>query len=113
MHRGAGVHSPDNQLKLTEHSFSDILGGDVEVKGADSLTVETEIFGETLGDHEVKAVFLPDVHRESIFSEVSSGITLVGAVEEGVESSLFKEDCELFPLFGGGVDSSRVVGAGV
>lgn len=113
MHRGAGVHSSDNQLNLTENSCGDVLGGAAEVKGTDSLTVEAEVFGETLGDHEVEAVFLPDVHGEGVLSEVSCGVALVGTVEEGVESSLLEEDCELLPLSGGGVDSGGVVGAGM
>jgi hypothetical protein len=98
---------------LGEDSFGNVFVGYNDVEGSDSFSVETEVFGETLGDHEVDSVFLPDAEGGGVSSQISCCVTLVGAVKESVKSSSFEKDGQFLPLLEGGVHSSGVMGTGM
>lgn len=92
------------------------LGGfvfDDDVDSSDSFSIKAQVLGEGLGDHELVAVIQEDFDWLGVFHEVTSGVALVGSVENG-ENSLFKEKLgKGSPLFWGQIDSSWVVGTGV
>lgn len=85
-----------------------------DVERTDTLTVQTSVLGETLADEQRDALARNKVSNcPSITVEITRGETLVGAVEEGKVTLLNENVGNLLPLLLGGVDTGRVVGAGV
>lgn len=83
------------------------------MKGTNSFTVETHILSQRLSDQHLEAFFKEDVDRLSISAEVTSGETLVGAIEEWEQLLSLYELSKDSPLFGSGVNTSWVVSADV
>ena len=78
-----------------------------------TFTVDTEVLGKGLEQHDVVGVLGEESKRVSILLEVTRGETLVGRVE-GAEVVLRLDNVEdVFPLIGGGVNTGGVVGANV
>ncbi len=100
-------------LDLGEDSLAGVFATGHEVQGADSLSVQTHVLGEGLGDYHLEPLLQEVPDRPGVFLEVSSGESLVGGVEEGNEVVLLHDVGNLFPLLLSWVDSSGVVSAGV
>lgn len=88
-------------------------GGKDGVEGTSTLTIETEVLGETLSNEELEALLDEVVDGPGIAGEVARGKALVGAVEEGEVVLLAHNLGDLLPLLLGRVNTSGVVGAGV
>ena len=86
-------------------------GNEVESTGA--FTVETEIFGEGLGNAEFEALIDEIADSPGVIFEIAGCETLICAVEEGEMFPSAYHFGEFYPLFAGGVDACRVVGTGV
>lgn len=110
---GVGVHGADNDLDLGVDASLLLSRGSDEGEGTGTLTVETHVLGEGLG--EGNQVTILDELAEGIGILVSGagGETLVGHVEEGKVASLLDNLGKLVPLSLGGVDTGGVVSASV
>ena len=78
-----------------------------------SFTVETEVFGEGLGNAEFEALIDEITDSPGVVFEVAGCETLICAVEKGEVFPSAYYLGEFYPLFTGGVDACRVVGTGV
>jgi hypothetical protein len=81
------------------------------MKAARPLRVETEVFGEGLGDEHLQTEGGEVTYGEAVVGEVTGSESLVGAVEEGEETCVLNHGRNLAPLILRRIKSSRVVGA--
>jgi hypothetical protein len=79
------------------------------VEAAGTLSVKTEILGETLGNNELEALVNKVSDSPSILDEITGGKALVSSIEEGEVVLLLHDRSDLGPLILGRVDTSRVV----
>lgn len=84
-----------------------------KVERASSLTVQTEVLSEGLGDAQFETLVYEVADSPSVADQIARGETLVRGVEEGEVVLFFHDGCDLFPLVLGRVDAGGVVGAGV
>lgn len=113
MSRGVRIHGSDDPFQLTHDSVGAIFGPADDVQGAGAFAVKSEVLGETLRDHQLQAFFQEDVQSHDVLVQVSGGVALVRRVKER-EKLLFLADFGDFsPLFGGWVNTRRVVGTHV
>jgi len=110
--RGRVVSSDDNFDLGKNLIGGGFLSAD-EVKGSDSLSVESHDLGEGLGDAHLESLVKEESEGLSVLVEVSSDESLVGDVEEGVKTLFLDDLGDGSPLVHGWVDSGGVVGAGV
>lgn len=110
---GVGVHGADDNLDLRVDT-GPLLGrrGD-QREGSGTLTIETHVLGKGLGEGNQVTVLDELAESIGILVSVSRGETLVGHVEEGKVASILDNLRELIPLSLAGVDTGRVVSAGV
>ena len=88
-------------------------GSSDEVEAAGTLTVQAEVLCVRLGNAELKALLDKVSDRPAISRKISRGEPLVGRVEEG-KVLLRPDDLrDLLPLVLCGVDTRRVMSAGV
>ena len=103
---GKGLDTGHNNILLFRVSSHE---GDA----TSTFTVDTEVLGEGLEQHDVVGVLGEESQGVSVLLEVTGGETLVGRVE-GAEVVLRLDNVEdVSPLFGGGVNTSGVVSANV
>ena len=88
-------------------------GSSDEVEGTSTLAVETEVFGEGLGDAHLEALGDKVADSPGVTGEVTGGETLVGAVEEGEVVAFVDDSGNLLPLVLGGIYTGGIVGAWV
>lgn len=81
------------------------------MEDAGTLTVETEVLGEALGDNQLKALLDEVPQGGGITGKVTRGEALVGTVEKREVVLLTKHRCQLFPLLQRRINTSGVVGA--
>jgi hypothetical protein len=98
-------------LRVDSLSLLSTLSDDGEQ--TNTLTVQTNVLGETLSEKDTVALGDEVAESESVSDWVTRGETLVGHVEEG-QVALSSEDLgKFFPLLLGRVYTSGVVSAGV
>lgn len=83
------------------------------VEGTGSLTIETHDLGEGLSDDHLEALVEEVSESNTILVEVSGDETLIGSVEEWVESSLSADFSDSLPLIKSWINTSWVVSTGV
>ena len=120
--------TPREYGELTLDARSCLRSRGHEMQGADTLAIQTSIFSETLMSSKVQCTtcaemnsetnltdeqghLSPDefAYRPGIVVQVSTGETLVRAVEERVVSFFQEHVADLTPLFPRGVDTSGIV----
>ena len=84
-----------------------------EMESARALAVETEVLGEGLGDAQLEALFDEVADGPGVADEITGCEALVGAVEEGEVVALAHGHGDVLPLFLGGVDTGRIMSAGM
>ena len=84
-----------------------------EMERARALTVETKVLGEGLGDAQLEALFDEVADGPGVADEITGCEALVGAVEEGEVVALAHGHGDVLPLFLGGVDTGRIMSAGM
>jgi len=78
-----------------------------------TLTIETEVLGKRLEEHDVVGVLLEQVKGVGIFGKISTSKALVSTIETA-EKLLSLDDFEnSLPLLGSGVNTGRVVSTDV
>lgn len=75
------------------------------------LPIQPHVLRETLRQNRLMSLRNEMPQGEGVVVDVTGSEPLVGHVEEGEVFLLFDESGEFFPLFMGGVDTGRVVGA--
>lgn len=110
---GVRVHGADNNLDLRVDASLLLGRGSDEGEGTGTLTVETHVLGEGLGESNQVTVLDELAEGIGILVSGARGETLVGHVEEGKVTSILDNLGELVPLSLGGVDTSGVVGTSV
>lgn len=78
-----------------------------------SFSVESEVLGIRLSDYNLDILFHKQSDTLDIFLQISTGITLVGRIEERKETSLLEQDSQLSPLLQIEIYSSRVMSTGM
>ena len=111
--RGVGVERADENLDLRVDALLLLGVGADDGEGTDTLTVETHVLGEGLGQADVVALLDEIADGKGVLVDVAGSEALVGHVEEGVVALVLDDGLDLLPLLGGGVDTGGVVGAGV
>jgi hypothetical protein len=113
MNWGVGVDGSGDLLNAGVDDVSLSSGSSDDGEETGSLSVDTEVLGEGLEEHNVISVFLEQSERVSISLEVTGGKALVSGIETG-EKVLSLDDFEdLLPLLLVGVNTGRVVRADV
>lgn len=111
--RGVGVQRADQDLDLGVHALL-LLGRFTDNgEGTSTLTIETHVLGERLGQAGVVALLDKVAQRKGILVGITAGEALVGHVEEDIVVTSLDGSLNCLPLFGSGVDTGRIVGAGV
>lgn len=80
---------------------------------AGTFTVDTEVLGEGLEQHNVVGVFGEESKGVGILLEVTRGETLISRVESGIVVLSLDDIEDILPLSGGRVNTGGVVGANV
>lgn len=110
---GVGVQRADDDLDLGVYALL-LLGRFTDNgEGTSTLTVETHVLGKRLGQAGVVALLDKVAQCKGILVGVTAGEALVGHVEEDIVVTSLDGSLDCLPLFGSGVDTGRVVGAGV
>lgn len=84
-----------------------------KVERTRALTVQTKVLGEGLRDAELEALLDKVADGPCVAGQIARREALVGGVEEGELATLAHECGDLLPLLLRGVDTGRVVCAGV
>lgn len=110
---GVRVEGADQDLDLRVHTL--LLLGRLADNGesTSTLTVETHVLGERLGQARVVALLNKVAQREGVLVGVTASEALVGHIEEDVVVALLDGGLNSLPLLRGRIDTSRVVGTGV
>lgn len=85
-------------------------GAGDEVEGAGSFAVETEVFGEGLGDAELEALLDEVADGPGVVFQIARGETLVCTVEEGEVVFAADDLGDFGPLVMSGVNAGWVMG---
>lgn len=78
-------------------------------KTSNSLSIESEVFGEWLNNHDFHFFFGKKLNRIGIFVQISWNKSLVGHVKNVEELSLFGDLQNLSPLFVSRIETSWIV----
>jgi len=107
------VHWSDNnfELRLDARCFFGVFAHDG--KCARALPIETHVLRKRLGEEDVVSVVQKLADGKGICVDRAGGETLVGHVKVDEEIFVFANLREFLPLLGRGINTSRVVGAGV
>lgn len=111
--RRVTVHRPHDDLDLTVDLRALLGAGSRQREGTDTFAVETHVLREGLGERDLVALGDEMADGVRVAGGGAGGEALVGHVEEGEELLLLDDVGEFGPLFGGGVDTGRVVRASV
>jgi len=107
------VVASDDDLDLAHDTAGSSLVLADEVEGTSSLTIETHDLGERLSDDHLESLIEEVTETVTILIEATTGESLVGGIEEGVEVVLLANLSNLVPLLLGRIDTSGVVSASV
>lgn len=99
--------------ELTTDPIRSFCGESYDVESADSFAVQTGVLGETLADQGWDGAFDEFSDGPGVPVQVTTGETLVGAVEKGVVALLQHDVRYSLPLFPSGIYTGRVMSAGV
>lgn len=113
MERRVRVHGADDNLQLTVHTRLLLGAGGDEGESTDTLSVETHVLSERLGEGDLVTLRDEVPQSEGVAAGGAGGEALVGHVKEGEELALLDDVGDLLPLLLGGVNTGGVVGARV
>jgi len=113
VHGRVGVDGSSDLLDAAHDNLLFSLGVGDDRVGTSTLTVETEVLGERLEEHDVVGVLLEESKGVGVLLEVTTGESLVGRVEGGEKLLSLDDLKDLLPLALSRVDTGRVVGADV
>lgn len=108
-----GEGGADEQVQLRVHRSGSLGIIDEDVEGTSAFTVESKVLGKGLSNEELEALSGEIANSLSVLIEITTGEALVGTVEEGEELLGADDRGDLLPLIHRGVNSSRVVSAGM
>jgi len=110
---GVGVDGSSDLLDARVDGVTLGLRSSDDGEGSGSLSVDTEVLGERLEEHDVVSVLLEESEGVGISLEVTGGEALVSGIETG-EKVLSLDDFEdSLPLLLGGINTGGVVRADV
>jgi len=108
-----GVRRSDEDLQLTLDASLLLRIGSDKGESTNTFTIETHVLRERLGQSDLVTLLNEVADGERVLGGVPGGETLVRHVEEGEELLFLHEFRDFLPLGRGGVNTGRVVGAGV
>ena len=113
MQRRVRVHGTDDNLYLRIDTLGLFRRGSSQGKRADTLAIETHIFGKALREGDLVALLDEVADGKGVANGVTRGKTLVSHIKEGEEALLLDNRGNFSPLLLCRVDASGVVRAGM
>lgn len=105
--------STSSNLQLREHALLLLLAGAHHRGSSATLSIETEVLGEGLGQADLVTLLHEQANSVSITLHISRGEALVSAIEDNSATGSLHSIRNLLPLLLGGIHTSGVVGAGM
>ena len=105
--------STSSNLQLREHALLLLLAGAHHRGSSATLSIETEVLVEGLGQADLVTLLHEQANSVSITLHISRGEALVSAIEDNSATGSLHSIRNLLPLLLGGIHTSGVVGAGM